>query len=95
MDMISLENEIKDLINLKDQLAEFFCEESASFKLEECFKVFHNFCEKFKLAVKENEKRKIQEEQAQIRRKQREEQLALKKRQCKTKFNYLLLSYVF
>lgn len=37
---------------------------------------------KFKLAVAENERRKIQEEQALLRRKQREEQLAVKKRLC-------------
>jgi len=38
---------------------------------------------KFKLAVAENERRKLQEEQALVRRRQREEQLAVKKRLCK------------
>ena len=46
------------------KLAEFFCEDVNMFKLEECFKVFQNFSEKFKLAVIENEKRRHQEEQA-------------------------------
>jgi inverted formin-2 len=71
---------MKDLDLLRKQLAEFFCEDPESFKMEECFKIFHNFSEKFRLAVKENEKRRIQEEQACVRRKLREEQL--RKRQC-------------
>lgn len=81
-----LQRAMKELETTKIQLAEFFCEDPTSFKLEECFKIFYNFCEKFKQAVKENEKRKIQEEQAQIRRKQREDQLAYKRRQCECFF---------
>lgn len=77
---------MRELDVLRTQLAEFFCEDAGSFKIEECFKVFYNFCEKFKQAVKENEKRRLQEEQAMVRRKQREEQLANKKRQCKSYF---------
>lgn len=86
-----LQRAMKELETTRVQLAEFFCEDSISFKLEECFKIFYNFCEKFKQAVKENEKRKIQEEQAQIRRKQREEQLAHKRRQCR--FFVVILFY--
>lgn len=63
------------------QLADFFCEDQSNFKIEECFKIFYYFCEKFKSAIKDNEKRRIQEEQASLRRKQREEQLANKRRQ--------------
>lgn len=65
---------------MRKTLAEFFCEDPATFKIEECFKIFHGFCVKFKQAVAENERRRIQEEQASARRKQREEQLAAKKR---------------
>lgn len=71
---------MKELETTRVHLAEFFCEDPAQFKIEECYKTFYQFCEKFKLAVKENEKRRVLEEQANIRRKQREEQLA-KKRQ--------------
>uniref|UniRef100_A0A182SNR5 FH2 domain-containing protein n=1 Tax=Anopheles maculatus TaxID=74869 RepID=A0A182SNR5_9DIPT len=46
-----------------------------TFKMEECFKIFHTFSEKFQHAVTDNEKRRVQEEQAMIRRKQREETL--------------------
>lgn len=86
--MMSLQDGMKDLNQLTLQLAEYFCEETGSFKLEDCFKILYNFCEKFKLAVKENEKRRIQEEQTRLRRKQREEQLAQKRRQCKNNSSY-------
>ena len=78
-----LQRAMKELESVRLQLAEYFCEDASHFKMEECFKIFHNFCEKFRQAAVENEKRKIQEEQALIRRKQREEQLANKRRQCK------------
>lgn len=75
-----LQRGMKELESTRVQLAEFFCEDPATFKIEECYKTFYQFCEKFKTAVKENEKRRVLEEQANIRRKQREELLA-KKRQ--------------
>lgn len=81
-----LQRGMKEIETLRLQLADFFCEDPGAFKLEECFKVFQSFCDKFKQAVSENERRKVQEEQAVFRRKQREEQL--KKRQRK---NFLYL----
>lgn len=80
-DVSMLQRGMKEIDNLRIKLSEFFCEDPNSFKLEECFKVFQNFCEKFRQAVAENERRRVQEEQATLRRKQREEQLALKRRQ--------------
>lgn len=56
-----LQRGMKEVEALRIQLSEFFCEDPSSFKLEECFKIFHNFCEKFKQAVNENERRRIQE----------------------------------
>lgn len=76
-----LQRALKQLEAMRLQLAEFFCEDMGTFKMEECFKIFHNFSEKFQHAVKDNEKRRVQEEQALIRRKQREE--TLRRRQCK------------
>lgn len=76
-----LQRGMKEVEAIRLQLAEFFCEDPNSFKLEECFKIFQSFCEKFKLAVNENERRRLQEEQATIRRKLREEQLAKRSRQ--------------
>ncbi|XP_065209614.1 inverted formin-2 isoform X2 [Planococcus citri] len=76
----TLQHDLRELEMVRKTLADFFCEDPATFKIEECFKIFHVFCVKFKQAVAENERRRIQEEQASARRKQREEQLAAKKR---------------
>lgn len=78
--LIMLQNGMKAVETLRLQLAEFFCEDPNTFKLEECFKIFQTFCEKFRQAVQENERRRLQEEQATIRRKMREEQLARRAR---------------
>ncbi|XP_055549452.1 inverted formin-2 isoform X2 [Wyeomyia smithii] len=80
-DIVMLQRALKELEAMRVQLADFFCEDVGTFKMEECFKIFHNFCDRFQHAVKDNEKRRVQEEQAILRRKQREEQLALKRRQ--------------
>ncbi len=36
------------LEKLQVDLAEFFCEDAVSFKIEECFKSLESFCNKFK-----------------------------------------------
>lgn len=81
----NLQRKMGQLESVRVQLAEFFCEDPKSFKLEECFRIFHSFYCKFKQAVIENTRRRIQEEQANARRRQREELLANKRRQSKTK----------
>ncbi|XP_044263150.1 inverted formin-2 isoform X2 [Tribolium madens] len=77
----NLQQNMVELEKVRVQLAEFFCEDTNSFKLEECFRIFHGFYCKFRQAVGENERRRIQEEQANARRRQREELLASKRRQ--------------
>ncbi|KAK2586362.1 hypothetical protein KPH14_010652 [Odynerus spinipes] len=79
-EMAQLKRDIEELENVKRTLAEFFCEDVNTFKIEECFRIFHQFCQKFNQAVAENERRRIQEEQVLARRKQREEQLMARKR---------------
>ncbi|KAE8744643.1 hypothetical protein FOCC_FOCC008772, partial [Frankliniella occidentalis] len=79
-EVVGLHKDMEELENLRCSLAEFFCEDSTSFKLEECLRIFQGFCVKFRQAVVENERRRIQEEQANARRRQREEQLAAKRR---------------
>ncbi|XP_074112850.1 FH2 domain-containing protein formin 3 isoform X1 [Cotesia typhae] len=78
--MTQLKRNMEDLEGVRRTLAEFFCEDINTFKIEECFKILHQFCLKFNQAIAENERRRIQEEQATARRKQREEQLLAKKR---------------
>ncbi|XP_033218569.1 uncharacterized protein LOC117173991 isoform X2 [Belonocnema kinseyi] len=79
-EMAQLKSDMEELEGVRRTLAEFFCEDSNTFKIEECFRVFHHFCQKFNQAIAENERRRVQEEQVQARRKQREEQLLAKKR---------------
>lgn len=71
-----LQKRMKDVEATRLKLADFFCEDSKTFKLEECYKIFQTFCEKFRQAVKENQQRQLLEDQANVRRKQREELLA-------------------
>ena len=71
-----LKNAMEDLSKLQIDLAEFFCEDSKSFKIEECFKAFHLFINNFKKALVDNDKRKEQEKSAEQRRQQRETEQA-------------------
>lgn len=84
-DVANLQRDMGQLENVRRRLTEFFCEDINSFKLEECFRIFHGFYCKFKQAVAENARRRLQEEQANARRRQREELLATKRRQSKYK----------
>ena len=77
--MVELDEDLDEMEELRKELAEYFCEDSSSFKLEDTIKIFHAFCEKFKKALEENKQRKVQEEKAEQRRRMREEQ-AVKKR---------------
>ncbi|KAK0178259.1 hypothetical protein PV328_002226 [Microctonus aethiopoides] len=79
-EMAQLKRDMEELEGVKRSLAEFFCEDVNAFKIEECYKIFHQFCQKFNQAIAENERRRIQEEQMNARRKQREEQLLARKR---------------
>lgn len=45
-----------------DALIDYFCEDRDVFKLDECFRIFQNFCSKFKKAVQENKERGMWEE---------------------------------
>ena len=77
--MMELNEDLKEMEELRKELADYFCEDTSTFKLEDTIKIFHTFCEKFKKALDENKQRKIQEEKAEQRRKMREEQ-AVKRR---------------
>ncbi|KAG5307322.1 FHDC1 protein, partial [Acromyrmex insinuator] len=79
-EMAQLKRDMEELEGVRRSLAEFFCEDMNTFKIEECFRIFHQFYQKFNQAITENERRRIQEEQVLARRKQREEQLLARKR---------------
>ncbi len=47
-DLDGLKSAMGDLEKMEKEVAEFFCEDSVSFKMEECFKSLWSFCVKFK-----------------------------------------------
>ncbi|XP_061620502.1 FH2 domain-containing protein 1-like isoform X2 [Phyllopteryx taeniolatus] len=48
------------------ELMDFFCEDSDTFRLDECFSVLHGFCCKFSHAVKENKDREARRNRLQV-----------------------------
>lgn len=50
-EMYELNEDLKDMESLRLELADFFCEEDKSFKLEECFKILQTFCDRFSKAI--------------------------------------------
>ncbi|XP_059501356.1 FH2 domain-containing protein 1 isoform X2 [Stegostoma tigrinum] len=68
-----LEKERVDLQREASTLIDFFCEDKETMKLEECFKIFQDFCDRFKKAVKENRDREIQDLRQQQKLKELEE----------------------
>lgn len=66
--MAELEFSLQDLRVLNHAVAEYFCEDPSTFKLEECCSIFHSFCKRFHTAVQENREREATEQ----RRKRKE-----------------------
>ena len=57
-----------DLNSIRKEMAEFLCEDPERFKLEECFRILSSFCQRFKLAIDENERRKENEMKLEARK---------------------------
>ena len=49
-EMYNLKEDLKDMESLRLELADFFCEDEKTFKLEECFKTLQTFCDRFNKA---------------------------------------------
>nr|XP_040043314.1 FH2 domain-containing protein 1 [Gasterosteus aculeatus aculeatus] len=62
-----------DLRKEGNALIDFFCEDKDTFKLDECFRIFQDFCIKFKKAVKDNADREAKEAARQRRLRELEE----------------------
>uniref|UniRef100_A0A8C6VPZ6 FH2 domain containing 3 n=1 Tax=Nothobranchius furzeri TaxID=105023 RepID=A0A8C6VPZ6_NOTFU len=60
--LAEVETFLQELKTLSFAVADFFCEDPAVFKLEECCSIFHSFCKRFDTAVKENREREAAEE---------------------------------
>ncbi|XP_056141338.1 FH2 domain containing 3 [Lampris incognitus] len=74
--LANVESSLQELNAISHAVAEYFCEDPALFKLEECCTIFHSFCKKFDIAVKENRER----EAVELRRKRSENFHSLSKR---------------
>lgn len=74
--LADMESSLQELKVLSNAVAEYFCEDPATFKLEECCSIFHSFCKRFYTAVQENQER----EAAEQRRKRRESMRSTTKR---------------
>ncbi|XP_039996617.1 LOW QUALITY PROTEIN: FH2 domain-containing protein 1-like [Xiphias gladius] len=56
------------------ELIDFFCEDRETFRLDDCFGIFHTFCSRFTDAVKENMEREAKEAARRQRLQELEEQ---------------------
>ncbi|XP_032401662.1 FH2 domain-containing protein 1 [Xiphophorus hellerii] len=56
-----VETHFEELQAVSDSVAEYFCEDSKTFKLEECCSIFNSFCQRFIRAVQENKAREMAE----------------------------------
>lgn len=46
-----MERLVQELNTLNGAVAEYFCEDPATFKLDECCSIFYSFCKRFDAAV--------------------------------------------
>uniref|UniRef100_A0A3Q3LZY7 FH2 domain containing 3 n=1 Tax=Mastacembelus armatus TaxID=205130 RepID=A0A3Q3LZY7_9TELE len=74
--LAEVESSLQELKSTSNAVAEYFCEDPATFKLEECCSIFHSFCKRFDTAVQENRER----EAAEQRRKRKESMRTATKR---------------
>lgn len=49
--LADVESSLQELNVLSSAVAEYFCEDPATFKLDECCSIFHSFCKRFDTAV--------------------------------------------
>ena len=50
-EIAELKEDLKDVESLRLELADYFCEDTATFKLEECFKTVQTFIERFQKSI--------------------------------------------
>ncbi|TRY99253.1 hypothetical protein DNTS_022815, partial [Danionella cerebrum] len=59
--LTDVEISLQELNSISTSVAEYFCEDPATFRLEECCSIFHSFCERFERATRENHEREVAE----------------------------------
>ncbi len=50
--LADVEASLQELDSISTSVAEYFCEDPVTFKLEECCSIFHSFCERFERATR-------------------------------------------
>uniref|UniRef100_A0A8C5N7V8 FH2 domain-containing protein 1-like n=1 Tax=Gouania willdenowi TaxID=441366 RepID=A0A8C5N7V8_GOUWI len=60
--LTEVELSVQELKALSNDVAEYFCEDPATFKLDECCSIFHSFCTRFNTALNENKEREAAEQ---------------------------------
>ncbi|XP_074416035.1 LOW QUALITY PROTEIN: FH2 domain-containing protein 1 [Carassius auratus] len=78
--LADVEASLQELDSISTSVAEYFCEDPATFKLEECCSIFHSFCERFERATQENRDREAAETR-KLQQKEREKLTRTTKRQ--------------
>ncbi|XP_051540224.1 FH2 domain-containing protein 1-like [Myxocyprinus asiaticus] len=66
--LADVEASLRELDIIGNSVAEYFCEDPATFKLEECCSIFHSFCERFERAIQENREREAAENRKRLQR---------------------------
>ncbi|XP_070786089.1 FH2 domain-containing protein 1-like [Enoplosus armatus] len=72
--LCSLRGSRQQLKKEGSELIDFFCEDRETFRLDDCFGIFHTFCSRFTDAVKENMEREAKEAARRRRLQELEEQ---------------------
>ncbi|XP_040568629.1 uncharacterized protein form3 isoform X3 [Lepeophtheirus salmonis] len=67
------QEQLNMLVGYQREVADFFCEDSNVFRINECFKLLSAFFNQFKKAVNENSKRREKDELSELKRKEAEE----------------------
>ncbi|XP_035508648.1 FH2 domain-containing protein 1-like [Morone saxatilis] len=65
--LCSLQGSRQQLKQEGSELIDFFCEDRETFRLDDCFSIFHTFCSRFTAAVKDNVEREVKDA-ARLRR---------------------------
>ncbi|XP_053716992.1 FH2 domain-containing protein 1-like [Synchiropus splendidus] len=74
LSLCSLRDAREQLYKEGNELMDFFCEDRETFRLDDCFGIFHRFCCRFTDAVKENQLREAKESARRRRLQELEEQ---------------------
>uniref|UniRef100_A0A915ICS4 FH2 domain-containing protein n=1 Tax=Romanomermis culicivorax TaxID=13658 RepID=A0A915ICS4_ROMCU len=65
-ELISIEQELSNVENLRQKLAEYFCDNDQTFKMRDCLKILRDFKRRFLKATKDTREKKSQKHKLEI-----------------------------